>query len=89
LQPRVQKASESPPIQEDIKNKNHDQLTSNSCLPTNSHEQPKAEKTRYVRGATEILKSKDPPPEDIWDNCITDADDPEETDWELSKPSRS
>jgi hypothetical protein len=90
LQPlKKQKASESPSIQEDKKIKTNDQLTSNSDPPKDSDELPKVEKTRYVWGATEILKSKDPPPEDIWDFCLTAADNPEEIILELSRPNRS
>lgn len=88
LQLKLQKASQSSPIQEDIKNKTNDQLTSNSDTPTDSGELPKS-KPRYVRGATEILNSKDPHPEDIFDYCLTDPEDPEETILELSRPNRS
>jgi hypothetical protein len=89
LQPKVQKASQSSPIQEDKKIKTNDQLTSNSDPPKDSDELPKVKKQKHCWGATEILNSKDPPPEDIWDSCLTDAENPEELILELSRPNRS
>jgi hypothetical protein len=68
LQPEKQKASESPSIQEDKKNKIHDQHTSNSDIPTDSDELPS---------------------EKLWDFCLTDPENPEETALELARPNRS
>jgi hypothetical protein len=90
LQPlKKQKASRSPSSQEDKKIKNHDQHTSIPDIPTDSGELPNDQNPRYCWGAAEILKSKDPPPEDIWDSCLTDAENPEELILELSRPNRS
>jgi hypothetical protein len=89
LQPKVQKASESPSIQEDTKIKTNDQLTSNSDPPTDSIELPKVKKQKHCWGATEILNSKDPSPEDIWDSCLTAADNLEEIILENSRSNRS
>jgi hypothetical protein len=60
LQLELKKASESPPIQEDKKIKNHDQFTSNSDI---------------------ALKN-------LWDVCLTDPEDSEETALELARPNR-
>jgi hypothetical protein len=80
---------QSPSIEDEQQFKNHDQHTSVPDIPTNSNELPKAKKTRYVWGATEILNSKDQPPEDIWDFCLTDPENPEESILELSRTDRS
>jgi hypothetical protein len=89
LRPELQKASESPSIQEDKKSKNQDQLTSNSDIPTDSDELFDFQTPQYIWGTIENLNSEDPPPEEIWDVCLTDADNPEEITLELSRPNRS
>lgn len=88
MQPR-KISPQSPSIEDETKIKNQVQSTSNSDIPTDSGELSNVEKARYCWGATEILNSKDPPSEDIWETCLTDADNPEEITLELTRPNRS
>jgi hypothetical protein len=78
--------SQSPTTEKEKKLKNHDQIIPNSDISTDSGELYRDENHAP---RVEIFNSGNPLSEEIWQDCLTDAENLEEIALELARSNRS